>query len=625
MSHHATFHGTELIGGIAETTKLLISGVGLSFWGGVDPLTSQIVDHTHPLFEEYISDTILAIPNGRGSCTGSQVVLELLLNKMAPRALILRQSDSILALGVLVAEEMFGVSIPVINIGKELFDHLLLETPKYCAIYGQSLVFGNSREKVDFSFQTMTEDKDNIFPPPSTANEILYRSKLTLTEEEQMILEMKEENGISMAMKILARAAAIDDAPCLLEIKQAHIDGCTYIGPGGLQFAEKLVALGAKVRVPTTLNSNSIDRNRWESLGISSKLGKPAKALGDAYINMGCSNTSFTCAPYLLDTKPLFGEQIAWGESNAVVYSNSVLGARTQKYADYLDICAAITGKAPMSGCHLNEERYGTIVLDVGSLSKDVILAEENDEKSSNSNLDALFPLLGYMCGLKSESNVPVIIGLEEYSNITLDDLKAFSAAFGSTASVPMFHMVGHTPEAPSLNIALGGVDEIERIQMNVDDMNNAWHLLNKSNDTNDKKIDLVALGNPHLSLNECKTISELCNGYTARKNVSIIATLGRDIYGQAKKKGYIKKMSRFGVKFISDTCWCMLTEPVVPIYGNTVLTNSAKYAHYGPALTGKNVRFHSLNGCINAAKTGYLPPLPKWIQRNIPTMIRRF
>ena len=143
---------------------------------------------------------------------------------------------------------------------------------------------------------------------------------------------------------------------------------------------------------------------------------------------------SFTCAPYLLDSRPELGDQVAWGESNAVVLANSVLGARTQKYADYLDICAALVGRVPAAGPHLDQERIAKVVLDVAPLLVDETLQRDC--------ADAFWPTLGYLCGLKSEARVPVVVGLEHFKP-TLDELKAFSAAFGTTASAAMYHISG--------------------------------------------------------------------------------------------------------------------------------------------------------------------------------------
>lgn len=285
MQSHAA---VELVGGIASG-ELLHTDVGLSFWGGVCPLEGVVIDHTHPLHLQCITDTILAVPNGRGSCTGSQVILELILNGIAPKAMVLRQPDAILALGVIVAQELFGKSIPLVSLGPEGFAKIA--SAPFAAVHGSSVVTGSS------AGAAAAAAADAATAPPASADDLLKASALQLTSEELAMLDGDRGEAAAVAMRILARAGAIDGAPSLLEITQAHIDGCTYIGPGGLKFAQRLADLGGRVAVPTTLNSNSVDRRRWQALGVSPSLGEPAYALGDAYLEMGCSDRSFTCAP----------------------------------------------------------------------------------------------------------------------------------------------------------------------------------------------------------------------------------------------------------------------------------------------------------------------------------------
>lgn len=244
----------ELVGGSCPPTAVLHTDVGLSFWGGVCPLQGTVIDHTHPLHEQCISGKVLAVPNGRGSCTGSQVILELILNGIAPSAMLLRQPDAILALGVIVAEELFGKSIPLVSLGAEGFQQLA--TAQHAAVHGTTVVAGGSAEEVALALAAAGP------PPPSSPDDLLAAAALVLTDEERAMLQGDKGEAAAVAMRILARAGAIDGAPSLLEITQAHIDGCTYIGPGGLQFAQRLAALGGKVAVPTTLNSNSVDRRR---------------------------------------------------------------------------------------------------------------------------------------------------------------------------------------------------------------------------------------------------------------------------------------------------------------------------------------------------------------------------
>jgi predicted aconitase with swiveling domain len=262
----------ELVGGCGEG-EVMHADIGLSFWGGVCPILGTVIDHTHPLHKQCITGKVLAIPNGRGSCTGSQVMLELILNGTAPAAFVLRQPDVILALGIIIAEEIFGKSIPMVCLGPEGFDKIA--SAKYASVVGTSVCGGDSAEQVS----SITASP----PKFSSPDDLLAAATLTLTDEEQSMMSGGDGHtkAMQVAMRTIARAAAIDEAPRLLEVTQAHIDGCTYIGPGGLRFAESLVELGGTVAVPTTLNSNSVDRRRWREMGVPEDLGVPAYALGE--------------------------------------------------------------------------------------------------------------------------------------------------------------------------------------------------------------------------------------------------------------------------------------------------------------------------------------------------------
>jgi predicted aconitase with swiveling domain len=325
----------------SETTiqgPALYSSKPLSFWGGIDPLTGLVIDRQHPLCGLSTKHAILCLPSGRGSCTGSQVMLELILNGVAPRAVILREADVILCVGVIVAEEFFDVEdVPVICVvGDESYEELLKDRD------------GSLSLRVAANEDVVIETKRGAF-----AAKNLLRMKDTLQSDSMVFDDPNQDSHAkALSLKTIRRVASISSATQLIPIKSAHIDAVTYIGPGGLRFVQKLVQLGGKVAVPTTLNSQSVDRRRWQQLGVDSTYARNANSVGDAYVEMGCEEMSFTCAPYLLPGRPEKGDDIMWGESNAVVYSNSVLGARTEKYADYFDILAAIVGAGESSNIH---------------------------------------------------------------------------------------------------------------------------------------------------------------------------------------------------------------------------------------------------------------------------------
>jgi predicted aconitase len=339
-----------------------------------------------------------------------------------------------------------------------------------------------------------------------------------------------------------------------------------------LEFAQRLVEDGGQVKIPTTLNSVSTDLRNWEKLGIiPTESQQSSIKLAHAYVALGCSERSFTCAPYLLDHPPKQGEQIVWGESNAVVYANSVLGARTEKYADYLDICCAIVGKVPAVGVHLEENRRPQILLDASHL---------DFSADDPTTFSLLFPILGHLCGTLSDGEVPLLIGLESYADvITIDHMKDFCAAFGTTGTSPLIHVAGITPEA---NEEMAAGCRQKRV-VSVDQLEETFKILDQQGDSkkDDESIDWISLGNPHLSLSECENLVELIEKLPEprKKNeeVQVIACMSRSLY---EKSPAVPALLDFGVSFVNDTCWCMLLDPpMIPHDPNaTILTNSGKY-----------------------------------------------
>jgi len=572
--------GRSLVGGAAEGA-LLFAEVGLSFWGGVDPASGEVIDRHHPLSGERLAGRVLAIPSGRGSCTGSSVLMELISNGHAPAALVLAEADEILTLGVLVAQVIFQRSLPVLCVGHEAFNRL--RGQGFVRLEGDVLTLSGRRPNDGWQGSDVCRQP----PTPST---------LDLTEQDQALLDGTHGKAAQVAMQIVLRMAEIQGATQLLNVTQAHIDGCIYTGPASLRFAEQLVRWGAKVRVPTTLNSISVDQRRWRELGVDPALGEPASALGDAYMAMG-AQLSFTCAPYLLDTAPKAGEQIVWAESNAVVYANSVLGARTQKYPDFLDICIALCGRAPLTGCHLDDRRKAGLIIDVPALG----------------NVDdSFYPLLGYHIGALAGRRIPLIRGLE-HAAPSLDDLKAFGAAFATTSAAPLFHIAGVTPEALDPANVMENDATLPQESVNVAGLLASWRELNSARDN---WVDVVSLGNPHFSLSEFATLATLCAGRVKHPYVVLAITCGRTVLEQARKAGYLAAIEAFGAVLVTDTCWCMLGEPVIPPQATTLMTNSGKYAHYAPGLVGRGVHFAALAECVEAACTAATsgqPPM--WLQ----------
>ena len=548
----------------------LHADVGLSFWGGVDPGTGRVIDRHHPLCGEIIAGRVLAIPSGRGSCSGSTVLLELLVNGRAPAALVFERDEWILPLGVVIAEEMFGRSIPVVSLEPEAFRRLA-HMPRVRVADGRL-------SQVDADPASDEASPEHPVAQPDVA-------AVTLSDADRAMLEGQGGRAAAIALRIVLRMAAIAGADRLIDVTQAHIDGCIYTGPAGLAFARLFEQWGGRVRIPTSLNAISVDRRHWRRQGVAASTGEPASELADCYVALGAAPT-FTCAPYLLDTAPGFGAQIAWSESNAVAFANSVLGARTMKYPDFLDLCVALTGRAPDAGCHRTEPRRARVEIDV-------VPPEGVD--------DAFWACLGHHVGTLVPDAVPVVTGLAG-SRPSRDDLKAFGAAFATTSGAPMFHIVGITPEAPTATAALGNKAPERQIRVTDADLRACWAELNTAGDPT---VDVIAFGNPHVSLDECRRLAGLCLGTIKHPAVTVIVTCGRAVHAQAEAEGLVETLQAFGMRFVTDTCWCMIGEPLIPPAARTLMTNSAKYAHYAPGLVGRTVHFAGTAACVEAAVSG--------------------
>ena len=417
--------------------------------------------------------------------------------------------------------------------------------------------------------------------------------------------------------------------------------------------------------MPTTTNSCSVDLKRWRELDVPPSLGEPATRLAEAYVRLGCE-PSFTCAPYLRADAPREGAQLGYSESNAVVYlrradrqktdrgdaatatwifrgdasrrppgldletswrrvavtprlrrrssveasrgvttsiesargrvarlryANSVLGARTQKYADYMDACVALTGRAPRAGAHVDTERRATVAFDCAELV------------SLDGTDDAFWAALGYVAGARAGPRVPALLGFERAPRIGFDDLKSFAAAFGTTASAPLFHVPGQTP-----CVGMGDLPEVSEA-LSPANLEACWRDLGDgpANET----VDLIALGSPHASSAELERLAGLVSNRKKNPNVRVVVTLSAETLASSPA---VSALRDFGVDFVADTCWCMLNDPVVPPSPHALLTNSAKYAHYAPGLVGRRPRLAGLAACADAAVAGrVLGAAPRW------------
>lgn len=297
--------------------------------------------------------------------------------------------------------------------------------------------------------------------------------------------------------------------------------------------------------------------------------------------------------PYLLETAPQANEQIGWAESNAVGFANTVLGARTQKYPELLDVFIALTGRAPYGGCHTPEGRMPKLCIDMPRFVQPD---------------DSVIPLLGYYTGKIAGAKIPLVRGMEALQP-TESDMKAFGAAFATTSSAAMVHIKGLRPEATGF---IAAEDSLSVHDTTYEMLASCHKGLNSATDLS---VDLVCLGNPHFSLEEFDLLDILCKGRRKNSSTQLIITTNRTVYQSALDQGFLQELEVFGAKLITDTCWCMLGEPVVPKHARNLMANSAKFAHYGPGLAERRFHFGTLLHCIDAVCSGEnVNKIPHWL-----------
>lgn len=408
---------------------------------------------------------------------------------------------------------------------------------------------------------------------------------MQLTDYDLALANGEHGPAAQMAMSIILRMAAIFQTEQLLDIAAAHIDSTLYMGDATLEFAERLAGLGAKVAVPTTLNVSGVDEHHWQEWAVPPTWAEKAQRQMAAYHSMGAVPT-WTCAPYQTELRPRFGQQLACGESNVIAFVNSIIGARTERYPDLLDICAAITGRVPATGLHLTENRAGQLLIRL----RDLPFALQQD--------DSFYPVLGHLLGRLAGDQIPVIDGLQ--IRPPEDQLKALAAGGASAGAVALFHLVGFTPEASTLEAAFQGKAPQRIIDVDLARLHAAYRELTTAAG---EKLDLVVLGSPHFSLAEFKQLAPLVAGRQRHPEVQFLITSSRAMAALADKGGYLESLRRFGAKLTVDTC--ILTTPMLPPEIKILMTNSAKYAYYSPGMLKTQVVFGRLADCVESAVQG--------------------
>jgi hypothetical protein len=390
---------------------------------------------------------------------------------------------------------------------------------------------------------------------------------MLLTSEERGMLAGHEGRATQKSMQILVALGNIYGAKRLVRVSSVQVSGVSYknLGDAGVEFLNELARDG-KARVKTTLNPAGMNLIDWRSQGIGSDFAQKQLQVIDAYRKLGLE-ISCTCTPYLAGNKPRFGQHIAWSESSAVVYANSVLGARTNREGGPSALAASLTGRTPLYGYHLDENRRPTTTVNV-----DAQLKSTED-----------FSAMGYFVGREVKDGVPYFRGVR---SAAVEELKTLSAALASSGGVAMFHIEGLTPEAAISPV--GG----ETMTFAQRDLLETTSLLN-----DEGAPDFVAVGCPHCSLAELATLARLLEGRKVAREFWVCCS--REVKRQSDQAGYSRSIEKSGAKFAMDTC--MVVAPIEKLGYRVVATNSAKACHY-LRNNGLRVRFLPLEKCVSEA-----------------------
>ena len=409
---------------------------------------------------------------------------------------------------------------------------------------------------------------------------------LKLTERERAWLNGAEGPATRRAMEIVVALARIYDAKRLVPVKSVQISGVSYrnIGAAGLDFLRQWHDEGASVRVPTTLNPTAMDMQRWRDQRFDPAFAEKQRAVVETFAAMGVGGgvPIPTCTPYLIGNRPGLGDHVAWAESSAVSFANSVLGARTNREGGPGAIAAAITGRTGAYGLHLDAHRVPTLRVRV-----DAALDTPSD-------YSALGAIVGREAGAgkNSGATVPLFVGLtlDRADKLLEEKLKALGAAMAATGAVALYHVPGVTSEAPKVAASVAAT-------LTVADLALGYASL-----SDDEGVpDLVWIGCPHASLKEVARIARAVGNRTLR--IPLWVTCARPVAEAAAAEGWTARIEAAGGRVFTDAC--MAIAPVRALGFRQVATSSAKGAYYLRNLAGVGVRFGPLSHCVEAAQTG--------------------
>lgn len=397
-----------------------------------------------------------------------------------------------------------------------------------------------------------------------------------LTQEEEKMYSGEYGPAVEKSMEILVALGDIYEADGMVEIVSAQISGVSYktIGDAGLEYLEDLAGEGAQVVVPSTLNPAGVDLDQWKELGFPAEFTKKQLLIVEAYRKMGISTTC-TCTPYLVGNVPPLGSHIAWSESSAVCYGNSVLGARTNREGGPGALSAAICGRTPNYGYHLDEGRVPHLLVEV-----------------ETPLTGADYGALGYLVGKAVGNGVPYFKLLDkQQKQPNVNQLKGLGAALASSGAVALFHMENTTPEFQE---AMPHTSNLEKLTVTREDVDDTREKL-----TTSQKPDLVCLGCPHASLEEIKDVALKLDGKKLANQLWVCTSIS--VKAASDRMGYTKIIEESGGHVVCDTC--MVVAPIEDMGFDVIGVDSAKAANYVPSMCGLNVVFDEWENLISIKK----------------------
>ncbi|MEM2703724.1 MAG: aconitase X catalytic domain-containing protein [Candidatus Bathyarchaeia archaeon] len=408
-----------------------------------------------------------------------------------------------------------------------------------------------------------------------------------LTSEEERMLKGDYGLVLQKAMEILTAIGDLNGAKRMIPISSAHMAGnYGVLRDEGVEWLEEF-AESAKVKVFTTVNPQGFDFDLWREMGVPETFREIQLRIDGALKKLGVK-LFYTCQQFLVGNLPRKGEHIAWAASESEIFANSVLGAMTNREGDHSALAAAVIGKTPEYGMHLPENRIGNILVDLSELDLDKLTQTD-------------YAAIGYYVGKIAGDKIPVFIGLPQ--NISLQSLQALAYPLPVSGAVPMFHLVGITPEAPTIEAAFGGDKPEDKITVTASDIKEVYE---ESRRTDKEKVDLVIFGCPHCTLQEIEEIAAMLTGRKIFNGVKLWVCTSKATKAIAERMGYGDAIRSAGGMLIADTCpsggpYAYLKEEGVEV----VITNSIKAAYYAYGLFGMGTIFASTKDCVEAAVKG--------------------